>query len=197
MGERGNMLRLLALVATTLAAPQYLSPYGGYLYPQYTGYPMGLYGYPNYSPVRMAYPTTQYIPMVQAMNQPQSPNTLQLVKFENFMEINGNFATSTTQASLVVVGTINLSQNLVTDFLNGNEAQYKIYVQSSSTTDLTGKNIRLGLASSCTTAATDTSATATAAAPSELNGFYIAGRTTGYNINGENSKVSLKGKFMQ
>merc|ERR1712045_280885 len=149
--ERGNMLRLLALVATTLAAPQYLSPYGGYLYPQYTGYPMGLYGYPNYSPVRMAYPTSQYIPMVQAMNQPQSPNTRQLVKF----------ATSTTQASLVVVGTINLSQNLVTDFLNGNEAQYKIYVQSSGTTDLTGKNIRLGLASSCTTAATDTSATAT------------------------------------
>merc|ERR1712088_931494 len=145
MGERGNMLRLLALVATTLAAPQYLSPYGGYLYPQYTGYPMGLYGYPNYSPVRMAYPTTQYIPMVQAMNQPQSPNTRQLVKFENFMEINGNFATSTTQASLVVVRTINLSQNLVTDFLNGNEAQYKIYVQSSGTTDLTGKNIRLGL----------------------------------------------------
>merc|ERR1711941_241015 len=133
---------------------------------------------------------TQYIPMVQAMNQPQSPNTRQLVKFENFMEINGKFATSTTQASLVVVGTINLSQNLVTDFLNANEAQYKIYVQSSGTTDLT-----------------DTSATATAAAPSEifatinappqLNGFYIAGRTTGYNINGMNSKVSLKGKFMQ
>merc|ERR1719195_2292410 len=159
---------------------------------------MGLYGYPKYSPVRMAYPTTQYIPMVQAMNQPQSPNTRQLVKFKNIREINGKFATSTTQASLVVVGTINLSQNLVTDFLNGNEAQYKIYVQSSGTTDLTGKNIRLGLASSCTTAATDTSATATATAPSEifatinappqLNGFYIAGRTTGYNIDGKNSK---------
>merc|ERR1712242_181852 len=117
-------------------------------------------------------------------------------------EINGNFATSTTQASLVVVGTINLSQNLVTDFLNGNEAQYKIYVQSSGTTDLTGKNIRLGLASTCTTAATATSAApseifATINAPPQLNGFYIAGRTTGYNIDGKNSKVTLKGKFMQ
>ena len=151
-----SRLRLLALVATALAAPQY--PYGAYYYPQYTGYPMGLYGYPTYNPVmRQGYYPGQYIPLVQTAPVAQDPNTRQLVKFENFMEINSKFvASTTTGSSQVIVGTLAVQQNLLTDFLNGNEAQYKIYVQSSGSMDLTGKNIKLGFAADCTTAATGT-----------------------------------------
>jgi len=221
------MFRLLALVATTLAAPQY--PYGvpSYYYPPQPGYPIGLKMlYPTVqntwnNPMRMIYPDGRVqvqatynpellypsglYPLAQAQVEPQAPNTRGLVKFGELMEINSKFvaqtadttAAGTTTDKQVIVGTVNVQQNLVTDFLNGNEAQYKIYVRTSRDLDLTGKNIMLGFKDSCTTAASGTEVFATVNAPPQINGFYIAGRTTGYNINGENGKATLKNMFMQ
>merc|ERR1740123_2861168 len=113
-----------------------------------------------YNPVQRIYPGAYY-PLAQTQVVPQSPDTRQLVKFENFMEINSKFVMQTaattgatpptTTADQVIVGTVNVQQNLLTDFLNGNEAQYKIYVQTSEGLDLTGKNIMLGLAADCIT----------------------------------------------
>jgi len=204
------MFRLLALVATTLAAPQY--PYGvpAYYYPQYTGYPFGVYG-GVYNPVQRIYPAAYYptVPVVQATAPvtPQGADTRQLIKFQNFQEINANFveqtdattmaATPTTTASQVIVGTVNIQQNLVTDFLNGNEAQYKINVRTTGTLDLTGQNIMVGIASDCITPASGTGVVATINVPPTLNGFYVAGRTTGFNIDGMNSMTSLRGMRMQ
>merc|ERR1711971_1001446 len=138
---------------------------------------------------------------------PQGADTRQLIKFQNFQEINANFveqtdattmaATPTTTASQVIVGTVNIQQNLVTDFLNGNEAQYKINVRTTGTLDLTGQNIMVGIASDCITPASGTGVVATINVPPTLNGFYVAGRTTGFNIDGMNSMTSLRGMRMQ
>ena len=96
----------------------------------------------------------------------QDPNTRALINFQNFRVINQKFVAQTdattmatpptTTASQVIVGTVEVSQNPLTDFLNGNDAQFKIYVQSSGTTDLTGMNVQVGLAADCITAATGT-----------------------------------------
>merc|ERR1719323_486008 len=106
-----------------------------------------------------------FVPLVQAapVSGTMDPNTRQLVKFENFMEINQKFveqtaatttptggATATTTADQVIVGTVNVQQNLVTDFLNDNEATYKIYVQTSGDLQLAGQNIQIGIRMGCT-----------------------------------------------
>ena len=123
-----------------------------------------------YNPVQRIYPAAYYptVPVVQATAPvaPQGADTRQLIKFQNFQEINANFveqtdattmaATPTTTASQVIVGTVNIQQNLVTDFLNGNEAQYKINVRTTGTLDLTGQNIMVGIASDCITPASGT-----------------------------------------
>merc|ERR1712154_189586 len=109
---------------------------------------------------------------------PQGADTRQLIKFQNFQEINANFveqtaattAAMTTTANQVIVGTANIQQNLVTDFLNGNEAQYKINVRTTGTLDLTGQNIMIGLTTGC---------------------------TTGFNIDGMNGMTTLRGLHMQ
>merc|ERR1712156_928947 len=162
---------------------------------------MGLYGYPTqvtYNPMQRIYPGGY--PLVQAapVSGAMDPNTRQLVKFENFMEINQKFVASDTAGSAqVIVGTINVQQNLVTNFLNDNEATYKIYVQSSGDLQLAGQNIMIGLKNDCTTMATCTEIVSTVNVPPHINGFYVAGRTTGYNIDGMNSKTTLKGLNVQ
>merc|ERR1712029_1040688 len=115
-----------------------------------------------------------YIPVVRAVPVVQDPNTRALINFQNFRVINQKFVeqttatttAGTTTADQVIVGTVEVSQNPVTDFLNGNDAQFKIYVQSSGTMDL-----KVGLASTCTTAATGTAIVATVNAPLQINGF--------------------------
>ena len=125
---------------------------------------MGLYGYPTqvtYNPMQRIYPG---YPLVQAapVTGTMDPNTRQLVKFENFMEINQKFVAqnddnmATTTASQVIVGTVNVQQNLLTNFLNDNEATYKIYVQTSGDLQLAGQNIMIGLKDNCLTAASGT-----------------------------------------
>ena len=141
--------------------------YGGL--PQYTptveGFPVRrIFPGNTYNPLKMIYPSRFQRPMGPVMSYPESPNTRGLVKFGELMEINSKFvaqtadttAAGTTTDKQVIVGTVNVQQNLVTDFLNGNEAQYKIYVQTTDSLDLTGKNIMLGFKDSCTTAASGT-----------------------------------------
>merc|ERR1711902_101599 len=119
------------------------------------------------------------------------------------MEINQKFVAqnddnmATTTASQVIVGTVNVQQNLLTNFLNDNEATYKIYVQTSGDLQLAGQNIMIALKDDCLTPATGTAVVSTVNVPPHINGFYVAGRTTGFNIDGMNSKTTLKGLHMQ
>merc|ERR1712178_80034 len=128
-----NMLVFLSLLSTALAAPQfYQSPYYGY--PMVHGYP-GLYQ-PVYPRV-----VAQYPGMVQ------NPNTRGLVKFENLLEINGEFKTdSTTTPARTTAGT---------DFSSINGP------------------VTIG------------------------QGFYVTGGATGYNIDGSNSKTTMKNLYLQ
>merc|ERR1719351_626248 len=76
----------------------------------------------------------------------------------------------------VITGTFEFDQNFGTDLLYG-------------------KNVQLKFAMSCT----DTAGTmfAEVNAPWQFNGFWVTGSSTGFNINGENSKTSMKGMFLQ
>lgn len=190
------MLVFLSLLSAAMAAPQ--------LYPYYGNY--GMYGYPGYgypmvqSPV-VNYPAG-YHPLATYPNQRIITNgypmagTRNLIKFGNFLELNGEFeqvATATTTAPVTTVkGTFNIQQNGILDIFSSNEAKFSMYVMSS--TDLTGKNIKvnLGTGASCLAASTGTLVElAMVNAPPSINGFYISGATTGYNIDGMNSKTAL------
>merc|ERR1711874_159358 len=97
--------------------------------------------------------------------------TRSLIKFGNFLEINGMFRA---------------------------DAKFTLYIQS--TVDLNGKELKvqLGTGTDCTVAAaaTGTSAPvnlATVTGPPSINGFYITGTTKDHNIDGMNSKTTLMG----
>ena len=140
---------------------------------------MGLYGLPMYNPVYgpvlrrqgfyqpATYPVVEGIPVVQAaslasdadtaMNQ----NTRSIIKFQNFQEINQRMVardatnTATTTTTQVIVGTVQITQNPLTTLLNGNDASYKINIQSSDNPAVAGNGARviLALHSDCLTAA--------------------------------------------
>ena len=139
----------LSLLATALAAPQY--PYNMY-YPGLSYQPMPV-GY-NPAVVRGVYnPYPMYPSAYPLVPQQQQPIQRGLISFENLLQVNGKFKTDdTTTPAMVVSGTFEFDQNFGTDLLYGNNAHYKIYINSGST-DLTGKNVALKFASSC--AATD------------------------------------------
>ena len=139
----------LSLIATALAAPQY---------------PLGYYGVSNYYPGLRSgyYPAVQslYNPGYPMAAYPSYPVSVQgqpiqrgLVSFENLLQVNGKFMKDETAGSLqVVTGTFEFDQNFGTDLLYGNNAHYKIYINSGDV-NLTGKNVQLKFAMSC--AATD------------------------------------------
>merc|ERR1719360_387955 len=160
------MFRLLALVATTLAAPQYPVGY----YPSYAGYPGMVY--PSYAPISYnpIYQRNLYQPLLvpQAMQTMQaSPvaqhNTRAFFGAGALQEINGRMveqtaattlptlpAVASTTATQEITGTVQLTQNALTNVLYNNDAQYKIYVQRS-VNDLTGQNIIVALGADCLT----------------------------------------------
>ena len=77
-----------------------------------------------------------------------------LVNFENFLQINGAFATDdTTTPAQVVTGSYMFQQNGIFDLVTGNNAKYQVYVNGNSL-DLANKNVKLALASDCATAGT-------------------------------------------
>merc|ERR1712241_96735 len=192
-----NMLVFLSLLSAAMAAPQmypYYGTYGMYGYPGY-GYPMvhsPLVNYPaSYYPAQrlVTYPVAGGSPMAGTRN---------LIKFGNFLELNGVFeqvATATTAAPVTTVkGNFNIQQNGILDVFSGSEAKFSMYIMSSN--DLTGKNIKvnLGTGASCLAASTGTLVElAMVNAPPSINGFYISGTTKGYNIDGMNSKTALMG----
>merc|ERR1711992_313402 len=188
MGQIAMMLVFLSLLTAVMAAPQVYPYYGNY--GMYHGYPG--YGYPM---VHTGYPVAAYPAQHLAPTYPVA-GTRSLVKLGNFLEINGMFeqvATATATVPMTTVkGNFNIQQNGILDFLSGNEAKFSMYVMSS--TDLTGKNIKvnLGTGASCLAASTGTLVElAMVNAPVSINGFYISGATKGYNIDGMHSKTAL------
>merc|ERR1712152_111973 len=178
-----NMLVFLSLISAAMAAPQ--------LYPYYGTY--GMYGYPGYGYPMVHSPMANY----PAVGSPMA-GTRNLIKFGNFLELNGLFeqvATATTTAPVTTVkGNFNIQQNGILDVFSGSEAKFSMYIMSSN--DLTGKNIKvnLGTGASCLAASTGTLVElAMVNAPPSINGFYISGTTKGYNIDGMNSKTALMG----
>jgi len=147
--------------------------------------------YPFGAPLR-AYP---YPPMGAPSTQPLQRG-VSLVNFENFLQINGAFATDdTTTPAQVVTGSYMFQQNGIFDLVTGNNAKYQVYVNGNSL-DLANKNVKLALASDCATAGTAVLTTVTA--PFILiNGFWISGTATGYNIDGSNSMTSIRGMRLQ
>merc|ERR1712061_707593 len=192
-----NMLVFLSLISAAMAAPQlypYYGTYGMYGYPGY-GYPMVHSAMVNYP--ASYYPAQRLIPNYPTVGSPMA-GTRNLIKFGNFLELNGLFeqvATATTTAPVTTVkGNFNIQQNGILDVSSGNEAKFSMYVMSS--TDLTGKNIKVNLATGadCVAAiAAGLTELTMVNAPPSINGFYISGTTPGYNLDGMNSKTSLMG----
>merc|ERR1712241_1521085 len=152
------------------------------------------YGYPM---VHTGYPVAAYPAQRLAPTYPVAA-TRNLVKFGNFLEINGMFeqvATATATVPMTTVkGNFNIQQNGILDFLNGNEAKLHMYIMSSN--DLTGKNVKawIGTGADCVAAlAAGPTEVLSVNAPPSINGFYITGKTTGFNIDGMNGKMSLMG----
>merc|ERR1719433_2529728 len=172
------MLFFLALFSSALADPQYL-PYTGYTgyYHPYQGYPAS----PAYQPASLLYyPPHQRVASNNVL-------TKSLISFGNFLQINGEFmADTTTTPARTITGTINIQQNGLLDAVTGQNAKFNLHIQNN---DLTGKELKVQLGTG-TDAPVDL---ATVTAPPSLNGFYINGPTTGYNIDGMNSKTSLMG----
>jgi len=191
------MLVFLSLLSAAMAAPQlypYYGTYGMYGYPGY-GYPMVHSPMVNYP--ASYYPAQRLVPYPVAGGSPMA-GTRNLIKFGNFLELNGVFeqvATATTTAPVTTVkGNFNIQQNGILDVFSGSEAKFSMYIMSSN--DLTGKNIKvnLGTGASCLAASTGTLVElAMVNAPPSINGFYISGATKGYNIDGMNSKTALMG----
>merc|ERR1711988_546816 len=113
-----------------------------------------------------------------------------IIGIEALQAINGMFMEdATTTPAQVVTGTFSFTQNFATDLL--------FAINAGSTLDLTGKNVMLGFGSDCATAATGTAVFATVNAPVQINGFWVTGATTGYNIDASNSKTSMKNMRLQ
>merc|ERR1712113_243984 len=205
MGSLSRTVRQLTCWSSSASS---LPPWPPPLYPYYGNY--GMYGYPGYgypmvqSPV-VNYPAA-YHPLATYPNQRIITNgypmaapvagTRNLIKFGNFLELNGVFeqvATATTTVPMTVVkGNFNIQQNGILDVFSGSEAKFSMYIMSSN--DLTGKNIKvnLGTGASCLAASQGTLVElAMVNAPPSINGFYISGATKGYNIDGMNSKTAF------
>jgi len=194
------MLVFLSLLSAAMAAPQ--------LYPYYGNY--GMYGYPGYgypmvhSPLA-SYPVAGYpvsYPRV-IPSQAGSAATRGVVKFGNFLEINGKMeqvATATATSPVTTVkGDFTIQQNGLLDIFSGGDAKFNAYIMSS--TDLTGTNVyvKLGTGTSCLDAQTNAGTTAPATlamvnAPPSINGFYITGNTKDHCIGCTTTgKTDLKG----
>merc|ERR1712227_520830 len=128
------------------------------------------YGYPMYGGYPSVYPGAYPGRLVYPVG-PQAPvqSTRGLVKVEAFKEINGEFKTdAATTPPMTVTGTFTFQQNYLTDITYGNNAFFKVHITAP---DLTGKNVMLAFGSNCATA--------------------------GFDINGANSKTSMKNMYLQ
>merc|ERR1712109_391593 len=164
--------------------PQYLYNYGMYGYPA-SYYPLGGYADPRivYNPLYQP-GVVNYQPVVQDA----SAATRGIVKFGNFLEINGEMeqgetlVAGTTPTLSVIKGTFSIQQNGILDLFSNGEAKFKAYIMSSK--DLTGMNIvfHVGTGADCAAALAETGANAPKKiamvnVPPSINGFYVSGAT--------------------
>merc|ERR1719445_2063374 len=142
--------------------------------------------------------------------------TRTILSLGNALELKGTFvtaaATGTGAAALparTISGDFLIQQNGLLDLSTSMEAKMKVYLRSS--TDINGKAlmVRLGTGATCDdainaigaadanpavgAAVTNAPVLARASAPIfTINGFYITSPTKDHNIDGSNSKMSLK-----
>merc|ERR1712088_371452 len=173
-----NMLLLLSLVSSALAAPQfypYAYPSAYYQYPVH--YPMvhPVYGYPH----QAIYPSATAGAPMQRIGVATS---------SLLAAVSGTLGT-TTLTTATVEGTVRFEQNAITDLLQSNDAKMLIYLKGNPTT---------ALANACGTAMTAAETITEIQSPLViLNGFWVTGRATGFNLDGTNSKSALRGMVIQ
>merc|ERR1719471_1365329 len=137
--------------------------------------------------------------------------TRTILSLGNALELKGTFVTAaaSTLPARTISGDFLIQQNGLLDLSTSMEAKMKVYLRSS--TDINGKAlmVRLGTGATCDDAINAIGAAdanpavgaavanapvlARASAPIfTINGFYITSPTMGHNIDGTNSKMSLK-----
>merc|ERR1719445_2759873 len=137
--------------------------------------------------------------------------TRTILSLGNALELKGTFVTAAagTHPARTISGDFLIQQNGLLDLSTSMEAKMKVYLRSS--TDINGKAlmVRLGTGATCDdainaigaadanpavgAAVTNAPVLARASAPIfTINGFYITSPTMGHNIDGSNSKMSLK-----
>merc|ERR1711997_235455 len=109
---------------------------------------------------------------------------------------------TTTLTTATVEGTVRFEQNAITDLLQSNDAKMLIYLKGNPTTAIpTSTNVKIGvptLAAACGTAMTAAETITEIQSPLViLNGFWVTGRATGFNLDGTNSKSALRGMVIQ
>lgn len=165
------MLLLLSLLSVATALPQFY-PYQG-VYP-YQGI------YPGYYPAY--YPG--YYPAYPAMDQVASRN---LFTLSSFQTAKATIGTSTTLTNLVLTGDALFEQNP----LGFGTTSYRVYLNGNN---IANRKYQLSLATDCTGTGNVLLGTPVTAPIVLVNGFYIQGTTTAFNVDGTNNQVSVLGK---
>ena len=143
---------------------------------------MSIYGQPSiYNPVYMPrqsfYQPGTYVPVVQDARIVQGQdNTRAFFGAGALQEVNGDFEAhdatvmpAVTTATQEIEGTMQITQNALTNILYSNDAQYKIYVRTDGpNVDLTGQNVIVAIGDDCLNAATNPAAP-TAANPNRVS----------------------------
>merc|ERR1739846_46438 len=142
--------------------------------PQY--YPIYHQGYPLYQPSYPLYPHS-----VVGASYPFAGSRV-LITHSAFMSVAGTLAKS---GSLTVEGTVEVHQNPASN------SKYKIYLNGA---DMANKKYTIGVNSDCTAAGT--TLTEVTAPFFLLNGFWVTGISDTMNIDGSDSKTSVKGMML-
>ncbi|XP_023325524.1 uncharacterized protein LOC111699161 [Eurytemora carolleeae] len=175
------MLALLALVAVASAAPQFFS---GYQYPVYP-YQYPLYQYPVQYP---AYPQARY----PGAPTTGSVDTRGLFTFSGFQTARANLVATTTAPVYTVTGNVVFNQDPITS-LDGSASTYEAYLTGAGAK--ANEKYQLGVATSC--AAVPVNLGTQITSPLFLiNGFYVRGTSTVFNVDGTNAKTSVKGQYL-
>merc|ERR1740128_846126 len=157
---------LLSLIGACSAAPQF-----GYGYPgAYQQYPV----YPSYP----------------AETAASSRGIFTLPSFQTATGTLTKATTVTSQAATTTTsGTVEFQQNPFT----GDNSIYKIYLNGPTA----GTKYSIGLAAPCDSSAAVTALGNDVTAPALLvNGFYVKGTSTTFNVDGNGTPATAKGQFL-
>merc|ERR1719341_2829172 len=159
-------LVLLSLIGACTAAPQY-----GY------GYPAAYHQYPVY-------------PIYPAETAASSRGIFTLPSFQTATgTLKTGMAVTSQTATTTTSGTVEFQQNPFT----GDNSIYKIYLNGPTA----GTKYSIGLAATCDSTATVTALGNDVTAPAFLvNGFYVKGTSTTFNVDGNGTPATAKGQFL-